>query len=454
MQSLSLPQELGAPRSVRVDVFYSLVTLGSTTIWTFLTGWLFYFYLPPAGEGAALVPVALFGVAVFVNRVVGAVIDLPIGYLSDHTRSRWGRRLPFMAFSALPMLLFFVLLWSPPVQGESLWNLVYLAVMLELYNVAYSFLQIPYSALLPELALTDHHRVRVSAWGAAAQMIAMILGGFVGYGIEKLGYLSSAAIYALVMLPLFYLPLLVLRERPGRQIARTERLGFRESFSIAFRNRAFRVYTGAWGLYWAAMTLISAAVPFIVTEVCSLTKTDTIYFYFSGVVVSLACYPLITRLSQRMGKWRVFVASLLASAAVLAALMLIGDWLPVALKLQGIAWVVLEAMVLSGALVLSPALAAEVTDYDEQLTGQRREGAYYATWGLLDNVVSGAASALVPLLLLLGRSRSDPQGPLGVRMIGVVGGVMMFAAFLVFLRYPLRGRPGEGITTASTMVAR
>ena len=121
-------------------------------------------------------------------------------------------------------------------------------------------------------------------------------------------------------------------------------------------------------------------------------------------------------------------------------LLLIGTWFPIALKVQGIVWVILEAMALSGAIVLLPAFAAGITDHDAKLTGQRREGIYYATWGLLDNVVTGIALGLMPLLLLLGRSSSDPHGPLGVRMIGIVGGGMMLAAFLIFLCYPLRHR--------------
>ena len=94
--------------------------------------------------------------------------------------------------------------------------------------------------------------------------------------------------------------------------------------------------------------------------------------------------------------------------------------------------------------MLLPSFVAEITDHDERLTGQRREGAYYAVWGLFDQIVTGAALALLPLLLLLGRSHSDPLGPLGVRMVGIVGGMLMFAAFLAFLRYPLRRRQDAG----------
>ncbi len=77
---------------MRTDVFYALTTLGSTTIWSVLNGWLLYFYVPPGGTPR--VPAALYGVLVLVVHSVNIVLDPPIGYLSDHTHSRWGRRLP------------------------------------------------------------------------------------------------------------------------------------------------------------------------------------------------------------------------------------------------------------------------------------------------------------------------------------------------------------------------
>jgi GPH family glycoside/pentoside/hexuronide:cation symporter len=438
MARVTVPQGEQVLPSARLDLSYSMITLGSTTLWGVLSGWLFYFYLPPEGEGVALVPAALFGVALFANRVVDAVIDPPIGYLSDHTRSRWGRRLPYMAASALPLLIFFVLLWTPPVKSESIWNLVYLSVILELYNIAYSFLHIPHDALLPELAGTDRHRVRLSSWSAASQTLAMILSAVAGLLIQVQGYVRMALLYALAMLPFFYLPLLVLRERPDRQIAAQDRLGFRQSFVTTLRNRAFLIYTATWALYWGMMTIIPAVIPYIVTEICLLPTAETVYFYVLSVPVSVLCYPLVMWLASRFGKWRVFTGSLLASGLALIALLFVGDWLPLPLRVQGLIWVALQAVMVTGVMILSPVLAAELTDYDAKLTGQRREGAYYATWGLLDNVVSGAASALIPLFLLLGRSASDPRGPLGVRAVVAVGGLMMLAAFVVFTRYPLR----------------
>jgi GPH family glycoside/pentoside/hexuronide:cation symporter len=341
------------------------------------------------------------------------------------------------------MLLFFTLLWLPPIRTTSMWNLAYLALIFLLYNLTYTLNQIPYTALLPEIAVTERHRVRVSAWSSGAFLVGMILGGAAGPVIERLGYPLAALIYALAALPLFYLPFLVLREPPKRRYSAerdAEPPNFREGLALMFRNRAFRVMTATGICYWGVTTVVQAVIPFIVTEVCLLSKAEAFDFYIPALLASLVCYPLVTWLSRKVGKWRVFAASLLASALVLPGLMLIGDWLPLPLKAQGLVWMALQAVAMSGVTMLPPAFGAEITDYDEELTGHRREGAYYATWGLLDQIIQGAAAAALPLILLLGRSRSAPHGPLGVRMVGVFGGILMLIGFFIFLTYPLKYR--------------
>ena len=430
---------------IRVDMGYSLINLGSTTLWSVISGWLLYFYMPPDGDGPPLVPAALYGATMLVVRGVNAVIAPPIGHLSDQTRSRWGRRLPLMAASALPMTALFVFLWNPPVQNTSLWNLAYLAAAFLLYNVAYTFNQVPYMALLPELALTDQHRVRMSAWSSGFFLLGMIVGGAAGPLIERFGYQSTALIYATVALPLLYLPFFVLRERPGRQIDPGERATLRDAGSAMLRNRAFLIMTATGILYWSVTTFVQSIIPFVVTEVCQLSKSATFSFYVPAILASLICYPAVTWLSNRLDKSTVFAGSLLASACVLPLLMVIGDQVPLDLRTQGIIWITLQSIAMAGVTMLPPAFGAEITDHDEALTGQRREGAYYATWGLLDQAINGVASAVLPLILLLGRSQADPQGPLGVRLVGPLSGVLMLAAFLIFRKYPLRRTsPGQG----------
>ena len=430
---------------LKTDLAYALVTFGSSMIWTILNGWLLYFYLPP--EGADLAPAAWYSVVILGIRVLNAGMSPFIGQFSDNLRSRWGRRLPLMFLSGVPLLVFFVLLWTPPLRTESVWNLVYLGGMLVLYNLAYTVNQIPYTALLPELALTDRHRVRMSAWASSFLLMGTIVSGAAGMLIERFGYAITALLYALLALPMLYLPFMVLRERPERWTTSAEgalpRRNLRAVVGSVLQNRAFVVMTAAGVFYWGVTTLMQSAIPYIVTEICLLNPGDTLWFYVPAVFGSLVCYPLVTWLAGRVGKWTVFAGSLFASALVMPGLILIGDWLPFPLMAQGIMWVLLLSVALSGVTMLPMAFGAEIADHDAMLTGQRREGLYYAMWGLLDQGVNGVVAALLPLILLLGRSQSDPHGPLGVRMIGVAGGVMLLAAFAIFLRYPFRGKRGD-----------
>ena len=421
------------------DVFYSFGTLGRSSLGFVFSSWLLYFYIPPQGD--PLVPVALYGVAMIIGRTISAILAPLIGYYSDNSQSRWGRRRPFLIAAGLPLAVLFVLLWMPPQQSESLWNLVYLTVLFSLYRITLSLYQVPYEALLPEIASSDRHRVRISAWQSGFLLVGMVIGGVAGLAIDHLGYLGMALIFAGVAVVAFYLPLLVLREHKERTIAAHERFAFRRSLAITLNNRGFMVFAAAWAISILTTSLVQSSAPFIVTEVCRLNKADTIYFYLPGLLASLASYPIMARLTQTWGKRNLFAASFLSAAVVFPGTMLIGPWLPISLKTQCISWAVLQAVSISGLLVLTSAFVAEITDADHANTGQRREGMYYASMNMFEQVATGIASLLLPVLLLVGRSQLSPQGPLGIRLSGAVGGILMFAGFLIFLRYPLRRLP-------------
>jgi len=421
---------------VRVDIVYGLSTLGTSALGFVSTSWLLYYYAPP--EGNPLVPVALFGTVIFISRVFSAVISPYIGYLSDNTRSRWGRRLPYMLLSALPLVAAFVWLWKPPINQESLINLIYLGVMAILFRLASAFYHVPYQALLPEIASEERHRIRISAWQSTFLLLGMMLGGLAGLLIEELNFEKTILIYAVAILFLLVLPIFFLREKPNRQEQEKNQIGFVQSISLAFRNRAFMVFAIVWAIYLMTTTLIQSSVPFIVTEVCQLSESQTVFFYIPGIFASLAWYPVVTWMANRWGKRKVYMISYLASAIIFPVTMIMGEWMLISLRFQCVSWAILQAIAISGVVVLSSAFIAEITDDDEEKTGQRREGVYFAVMKVLDQLFSGVAMFLLPIILLMGRSRLSPQGPLGVRMTGVVAGILMFVGFLVFLWYPMR----------------
>ncbi len=405
--------------SVSTDIFYSLGTLSRSTIGFIVSSWLLYFYVPPGG--VPLVPVALYGVAVIFGRILGAALAPVIGYASDNLQSRWGRRLPFMFLAGLPVVVVFVLLWVPPIQNTSIWNLLYLTVFFGLFRAMLGLYQVPYEALLPEIAVTDSHRVRISAWQSSSLLIGMVIGSLAGLTIDKLGYFLTALIYGGFVLVAFYLPVFILRERKEQTSTTHERINFRRSLSITVHNRAFMLFSAAWGIYLLTTSLVQSSAPFIVTEVCRLNPSETIFFYLPGLFASLASYPLVTRLARHWGKRRVYAGSFLFAALVFPGTLLIGEWLPVSMKAQCISWAVLQAVAISGLVVLTTAFVAEITDGDFATTGQHRQGMYFATMNVLEQTATGIASILLPVLLLLGRSQDAPLGPLGVRLAGSHG---------------------------------
>ncbi|HOU14569.1 MAG TPA: MFS transporter [Anaerolineae bacterium] len=422
------------PQALRkIAITYSMLGLGDILVWNVVNNWLTYFYLSENN----LMPAGLFSVLMFLNGFVGVAIALPIGYWSDHIHSRWGRRLPFLFVTALPRLLLFVLLWTPPVKTESLRNVLYLGVIALAHEIIAGLHQIPNKALLPEITRTDQERVRVSAWAEAFIMLGVAIGSLAGMLIERLGYVTTAAIYAAICLLLFYLPLLVLREPPHTRPAQSAQGSFRQSLSHTFANRAFRSMTAVHALIASSVTLVQIMFPFIVTRILGLTVGDTTYFYLAGLLASLVCYPLVTWLAERLGKQRVFAGSLIGATVVLLGLLLLGDWLPGSLLLPGIVWVVLEAMTVSGATVLQAAFIAEIVSQDAIQMGQHREGTYYATLDFVDRIVYALAGALPAVLLLVGRATADPQGVRGIRMAGVLGSLLTLGALLIFRKYIL-----------------
>lgn len=424
------------------DLAYGSVTIASTLPWAIVDGWLLYFYLPPVPAGGR-VPAALYGVPVLAVSLLNIFLNPVIGHLSDQARGRWGRRLPFVGIGAVPLLAAFVLLWRPPVAASSAFNLVYLTAILAVYTLAYSAVMVPLTALLPELTQSEAHRVRLASLWAGAQMLGVMLTAFAGPLITEFGYAGMAQIYAVIAIPLFYLPFLVLRERPGSQTPVSARLGFRTGLAFTVRNRPFLILTAAGLCSGTAIAFSLIVVPYLVTEICVLAQASSVWFFGLAVVASLVCYPLVTWLALQIGKWRVLVGALALAGLALPALALIGPWWPLPLMAQGLIWVAVESAATAPVIVLPPAIIADLTDDDARRTAQRREGAFYSVWVLQNQTVTGLAAAVVPLILLLGRSRFDPRGPLGVRVVSLIGGGLCLLAGWLCWRYPLHTAPGD-----------
>jgi GPH family glycoside/pentoside/hexuronide:cation symporter len=115
--------------------------------------WLLYYYAPPSDTHLpTLLPSLAVGALLTAGGIVGALDEAIVGYFSDRTRSRWGRRIPYIVLGAPLWAIFFVLLFTPPPDAGDAATAVYLFFVFELLALFGAVVVGPYEALLPELA--------------------------------------------------------------------------------------------------------------------------------------------------------------------------------------------------------------------------------------------------------------------------------------------------------------
>jgi Na+/melibiose symporter and related transporters len=416
---------------------YSVGALGMSLVTYATMQWVTYLYAPTRDSTLPmLVPaIALMGVAMAVGRIVDAVADPLVGFWSDRTRTRWGRRKPFIVFGSLPLAISFMLIWSPLRSTSSMANFFYITLVLCAFFFLFTVVICPYLALLPEIATSSEQRISLSACQAVFNLLGLAI-GLIGssYLIGAVGFFNMGLILGIISLISFYIPVIVIKERTELN---KDDLGlpFKSAFIESFRNRPFVFYIIAMFFMFIASNILIAVVPYFTTII--LHEEASSAGILSGVLVLVAMifFPVVTRLSNLWGKKKVMLISIVMLTLFLPLMATVGHTSLIPLFYQGVFCVGLIGIPLAAFFVLPYAILADITDYDEQRTGYRREAMYFGMQGL---VVKGALglSSLV-LTTMLETFGYSTEHPLGVVLCGPVAAVFMFISLLFFWKYPL-----------------
>jgi len=388
------------------------------------------FYYPPAGSPAIqYLGAGAAGLMLAVGRALDVFADPLVGIWSDNTRSRFGRRRPFILAATLPLALVFVLLFHPPVPAVSAYNFWWGAVMAGLFYVFYTLVVGPYLALIPALARTARDRVRLTTlqalWAVSALVVAFI-------AVPQLKALYGAQVMAMVVAGLtaaaFYA---AASQREPPAAGRPAGFPLVRALKETLANPVFVPYIAGQSLLWFATTMLQAGAKFMVTALAVRPEADvSIYLGASLAVAVIIGFPLVNLVVRRHGPTRTLLFNLLVFGAATPLIALVGV-LPGDAEIQLLVVFALAGLPLAGFLVLPNAVMAAVTDLDEERTGKRREAIYFGTQGLIVTLAIGLSSALIGFLLSLG---SSPDDPLGVRLLGVTAGVAAIGAAFFFRR--------------------
>jgi GPH family glycoside/pentoside/hexuronide:cation symporter len=437
----------------RAKVLYSASSFGSSALSQTRNFWLIFFWAPPEDEPdlTTYLSRTTLGVLLTVGRIAESFDDPVIGWLSDRTSSRLGRRVPYiLAFTPLYALTF-IFLWTPP-ENESGWtNALYLFVVFALLNLFGTFSGGPHEALMPEIARGRQDRIDIGALTAFLGIAGAGLGLMVsGLLIEFAGYVVMAVFIAALMLVLRLTSTIA----AYRYIDREQKpitLGLRESLAAALSNTHFRAFLPSFVCFQLALTMLIALIPFYVSEILELSEglyTSILIGIALGVM--LLTLPFLRQLAARWGPGRSFGYSLLGSAVTFPLLSIAGllPWMPDFAEVLLV--LLLIAVPLAGVFLFPAPIIADIVDDDETVTGARREATFFGTQEFVEKMSYSLAPLIFALLLLLGETSDDP---LGLRLVGPVAGFIVFLGWLSFRGYALDAGDGAGSSSVRSAAA-
>ena len=421
--------------------------IGPAIATAIMSFFLLYFFT----DVARLAP-AVAGVILLISKVWDAVNDPIVGTLSDKIHTRWGRRRPWFLFGAIPFGITFFLLFLVPNfdAAGKFWYYLIVSLMLD---TAFTVVNVPYTALTPELSRDYDERTSLNsfrfAFSIGAGLIAAVLHPMIvnavvaGGGTVQTGYMVSAAIWAVCATVPFFFAFWGTYERHTAEEAET--MPFFEGLKVTFGNRAFRYVTGIYLLSWMVAQMVSTIVIYYLTY--WLGKPNLVAPVILAVQGSALIWLFLwTRISRRVGKKGVYYRGMVFWIVVSLGLFFVQPAWP--------SWVIIVLGLLAGvgvatAYLVPWAMLPDVIELDELETGKRREGVYYGFFVLLQKLGLALGLFLVSQALSVAGYITPPPGAttaivqpdsalLAIRlMIGPIPALILAAGIFLVYKFPI-----------------
>lgn len=397
-----------------------------------------YYYVDKLGLGIGLATLART-----IYLIWDAVNQPMAGYLSDRTKSRFGRRKPWL-YSSIPLfVLTFYLVFSAP-EGLSQYGLfTWFLIALVLFEAVSTIIWVNYGALFPELFRGETLRKKASAIQQGLQIVAILIASVAAPILfDELGFSWMAVILSVLFIGFMLLFLRSTQEDASLQNA--PQMGLKEAFAATLKNKPFWIFNISNSFAQTVNGLLSSMIPFYAKYVLRIPDSQVTLLLASIFVSVIPLVGVWFRIMKRMEPVKAWRISLLAYAVSVIPL-----WFGNTL-VGGILCGIIVGFGLAGFLVTPPVVSSLIIDLDYKETGRRREGVYTAVAGFITRS-SGLISALAFLIVgvIFGYKSgddpgNDPETTFRV-LISVVPLILLIVSYALSFAVKLRSiEKGEG----------
>jgi GPH family glycoside/pentoside/hexuronide:cation symporter len=418
---------------------YGSGDLGFSLTSTIVVAWFAIFLTDVVG-----VRPAIAGIAILIGRVWDWINDPLFGYISDRTRTRWGRRRPYLLFGPIPFAAAFILMWwRPPIQND-IALVAYYAFVYVLYDAAATMIYMPYFALTPELTSDYDERTSITSVRAFFSIIGSLVAFTIPFKIIN-GFSPDHASNVLLMGVVFgiiaaiplYLVFFGTRERP--EFMNQKQPGLIESIRASFQNRPFIFSAIIYLVTWVTVDILETFLIYFIKHVVN-RESSTDLIMGTIFVVAIIALPLWTWISHQLNKRLAYIIGMAFFASVLLVMINLTSVTPL--------WLLLILCVLAGigvsaAHVIPWAIIPDAIEYGELKTGKRYEGMFYSLISISQKMASSAAIPLALVILdITGYIPNSAQQPanavLGIRILtGPIPAITLCIGILFAILYPL-----------------
>jgi glycoside/pentoside/hexuronide:cation symporter, GPH family len=425
--------------SLGTKLGFGITDLGGNLFFTIMGFYLLNFMTDVAGLGAGLA-----GAAMMIGKICDAITDPSVGYLSDRTRNRMGRRRPWMFWGAIFLFFTMLLQYTNPRIQSQLWLFAWMAVAYCLLTTAYTMVNIPYGSLTPELTRDFDERTNLNAFRMSFAVVGTFIGALTVRQIVGLfpnvnaGWTGMAGIMGAVMLLTAMITVFTVKEPPRAAEEARGQQGFFANTWAALKNKPFRLAFTAYALHICGTSIVQGALIYYFK-----------YIFGGGASLELALAALLvpvipsiwmwTAISKRIGKkWSYNLGMGLVTVAVFVIFFFARAQGPtffyIVMAVAGIGF--------ATNYVMPFAIIPDAVELDYAEHGVRREGAFYGIYNFMNKVGVALANLINGLVLLVfgyvANVEQAEHAKLGIQLlVGPICAVFFIAGILVLSFYPI-----------------